>query len=196
MKNAVKLLEDHFKASGLKAFDAEDHSGTWRQVTIRTNLNDEVMAIVVAHPQKMTEQELEQIRASLVDLAEKNTSVISSLYFQALGTKKSGEDPPVEHLSGSTHLQERLCGLNFSISPLAFFQVFSMNFFFLIFLNCILNQLSSFSNQFQVNTLAAEALYHKIGELAEVDLQTNILDVCCGTGTIGLSIAKVRTRHI
>lgn len=163
MKNAVKLLEGHFRASSLKAFDAEDHSGTWRQVTVRTNFIDEVMVIVVVHPQKMTEPELEQVKAGLVDLAAKNSSLISSLYFQALGAKKSGEDPPVEHLSGSTHLQEKLCGLNFSVSPLAFFQV---------------------------NTLAAEALYNKIGDLAQVDAETNILDVCCGTGTIGLSIAK------
>jgi len=134
MKSAVKLFEDHFRASGLKAFDAEDHSGTWRQVTVRTNLSDQVMVIVIAHPQKMTEQELEQVKANLIDLGQKNGSLISSLYFQALGAKKSGEDPPVEHLSGSTHLQEKLCGLNFSVSPLAFFQVYNSLLSFSIFI--------------------------------------------------------------
>lgn len=42
-----------------------------------------------------------------------------------------------------------------------------------------------------MNTLAAEILYNTIGELAQVDLETVVLDVCCGTGTIGLSLAKV-----
>jgi 16S rRNA G1207 methylase RsmC len=42
-----------------------------------------------------------------------------------------------------------------------------------------------------VNTLAAEVLYNKIAEIAEIDSNTNIMDVCCGTGTIGLSLAKV-----
>lgn len=42
-----------------------------------------------------------------------------------------------------------------------------------------------------MNTLAAEVLYNKIGEIAEIDANTNILDVCCGTGTIGLSLSKV-----
>jgi methylase of polypeptide subunit release factors len=40
--------------------------------------------------------------------------------------------------------------------------------------------------------LAAEVLYGKVGELASIDDNTGtVLDVCCGTGTIGLSIAKV-----
>jgi methylase of polypeptide subunit release factors len=40
--------------------------------------------------------------------------------------------------------------------------------------------------------LAAEVLYGKVGELAAIDGDTGtVLDVCCGTGTIGLSIAKV-----
>jgi len=46
-----------------------------------------------------------------------------------------------------------------------------------------------------VNTLAAEILYNTIGELAQVDLETVVLDVCCGTGTIGLSLAKVKLKH-
>ena len=65
---------------------------------------------------------------------------------------------------GTTHIKERICGLQISISPQAFFQV---------------------------NTLAAQVLYDKIAELAEVDEQTTILDVCCGTGTIGLCMARV-----
>lgn len=43
-----------------------------------------------------------------------------------------------------------------------------------------------------MNTLAAEVLFNKIAEIAEIDSNTNILDVCCGTGTIGLSLAKVK----
>lgn len=42
--------------------------------------------------------------------------------------------------------------------------------------------------------MAAEVLFNKIAEIAEIDSNTNILDVCCGTGTIGLSLAKVGTK--
>lgn len=54
-------------------------------------------------------------------------------------------------------------GLKFRISPLAFFQA---------------------------NTKGAEILYTKIGDICDIDQDTIILDICCGTGTIGLTLAK------
>jgi len=44
---------------------------------------------------------------------------------------------------------------------------------------------------FQVNTKAAEILYESALELAQPNEQSSMLDVCCGTGTIGLCFAKV-----
>lgn len=43
----------------------------------------------------------------------------------------------------------------------------------------------------QVNTGAAEVLYSAVGEWAQLDEDSTVLDVCCGTGTIGISLAKV-----
>ncbi|XP_057378243.1 tRNA (uracil-5-)-methyltransferase homolog A-like [Daphnia carinata] len=161
MREIVSVFEAHFRASGRKPYNPEDHSGFWRQVLVRTNLAGEVLAVVQVHPQNLSVEELESVKNDLNKVAEANKVV--SLYFEAAGPKKPGEDPPLEHVMGSTHLIEKLCGLEFSISPLAFFQV---------------------------NTLAAEVLFNKIAEIAEIDSNTNILDVCCGTGTIGLSLAK------
>lgn len=45
----------------------------------------------------------------------------------------------------------------------------------------------------QVNTGAAELLYSAVGEWAQLDQDSTVLDVCCGTGTIGISLAKVGT---
>lgn len=45
----------------------------------------------------------------------------------------------------------------------------------------------------QVNTGAAEVLYSAVGEWAQLDQDSTVLDVCCGTGTIGISLAKVGT---
>lgn len=41
----------------------------------------------------------------------------------------------------------------------------------------------------QVNTLAAEKLYSLAGDWAGLDQDTLLFDVCCGTGTIGLTLA-------
>lgn len=42
---------------------------------------------------------------------------------------------------------------------------------------------------FQVNTLAAEKLYSLAGDWAGLGPDTLLFDVCCGTGTIGLTLA-------
>jgi tRNA (uracil-5-)-methyltransferase len=60
-------------------------------------------------------------------------------------------------------IHESMCGLRFSLSAQAFFQV---------------------------NTVAAEALYRLAGEWASPSGKSLLLDVCCGTGTIGLTLAK------
>lgn len=44
---------------------------------------------------------------------------------------------------------------------------------------------------FTVNTSGAEVLYEQIAEWCGVSKTTTVLDICCGTGTIGLTIAKV-----
>lgn len=60
-------------------------------------------------------------------------------------------------------IHEEMCGLKFTLSANAFFQV---------------------------NTCAAEALYHLAGEWASPSGRSLLLDVCCGTGTIGLTLAS------
>lgn len=63
---------------------------------------------------------------------------------------------------GSETVNARLCGLDFKLSPRAFFQV---------------------------NTCQAERLYSLAGEFADLNGNETLLDLYCGTGTIGLSLA-------
>lgn len=41
-----------------------------------------------------------------------------------------------------------------------------------------------------MNTLAAEKLYSLAGDWASLGPDTLLFDVCCGTGTIGLTLAN------
>ena len=41
----------------------------------------------------------------------------------------------------------------------------------------------------QVNSKAAEVVYQTVGELADLSPSVCLVDVCCGTGTIGLCLA-------
>ncbi|MBO5253561.1 MAG: 23S rRNA (uracil(1939)-C(5))-methyltransferase RlmD [Clostridia bacterium] len=65
-------------------------------------------------------------------------------------------------LWGRDSISDTLCGLEFEIAPHAFYQV---------------------------NRTQAEALYGKAAEYAALSGSENLLDLYCGTGTIGLSMA-------
>ncbi|MCD7770435.1 MAG: 23S rRNA (uracil(1939)-C(5))-methyltransferase RlmD, partial [Oscillospiraceae bacterium] len=77
-------------------------------------------------------------------------------------------DGPIRLLWGRDTVEEALCGAVFELSPLTFFQV---------------------------NTRQAETLYTLAGSYAEPAGRT-VLDLYCGAGTIGLSIARDAARLI
>lgn len=66
-------------------------------------------------------------------------------------------------LYGDGYLYDTLCGVPVRLSPQSFFQV---------------------------NHSAATLLYQKIAQLADVDANDTVLDLYCGAGTIGLSLAS------
>ena len=49
--------------------------------------------------------------------------------------------------------------------------------------------LNVFKAFFQVNSAGAEELYTCIGKTADLADQSTLVDVCCGTGTIGICLA-------
>lgn len=65
-------------------------------------------------------------------------------------------------LWGKDHLTDALCGLTFRLSPHSFYQV---------------------------NHPQAQRLYERVGELAALTGVETVLDLYCGTGTIGLTLA-------
>lgn len=75
----------------------------------------------------------------------------------------SGQMCNAVHLNGTTHITDSIHGLKFRISPAAFFQI---------------------------NTPCAEALYQCAIDFGAPTDKTTVLDICCGTGTIGLCFAK------
>lgn len=126
MKTAVQLFETHFKSSGRKAYEpySDDLSGFWRQLLLRTNIDGQILAVAIVHPQDLTPDDMEQVKANLRSLVE--GTHISSLFFEATESKYVSKERPIdgiEHLYGSTHLLEKLCGLELSISPLTSFPV-------------------------------------------------------------------------
>lgn len=168
MKIAVKILETFICESNLEPFNPVDHSGYWRQVTARTTRANHLMLIVGIHPQDLSSDELEKLKSQLKIFFETGKGAdahVTSLYFQTIDKKSIGGESSdtLYHISGTEYIEETLLGMKFRVSPQAFFQV---------------------------NTLGAEVLYKAAIDLAEPTMDTALLDVCCGTGTIGLCFSK------
>lgn len=167
-KQVVKTFQDFIRSTQYSAYDPETYSGHWKQLTVRTSRRGQAMAVVYFHPQKLSPEELVGLKASLAQhfmTGPGKASGVTCLYFVEEGQRKtpSQEGLPVEHVAGQQCIHEDLLGLAFRISPHAFFQV---------------------------NTLAAEVLYTVIQDWAQLDVGSTVLDVCCGTGTIGLALAR------
>lgn len=75
------------------------------------------------------------------------------------------EKPP-EKLWGKEYIEDVLSdlGVTFVISPTSFFQV---------------------------NKSAGEKLYSAVAELAHIDSDTSVVDICCASGGIALTLSKV-----
>lgn len=68
-----------------------------------------------------------------------------------------------EVLFGDGYIEEKLCGLSFRISPKSFYQI---------------------------NPIQTEVLYNKAAEFAGLTGSERVIDAYCGTGTIGLIMAR------
>ncbi|XP_061622540.1 tRNA (uracil-5-)-methyltransferase homolog A isoform X2 [Phyllopteryx taeniolatus] len=167
-KKVVHEFQKFIRSTPYTVYSPETYEGHWKQLTVRTTRTKQAMAIVFFNPQKLEETQLDALKASMKKYlaeGEGKDSGITSLYFVREGQRKSPnvEDLPCELVAGDCCIHEELLGLKFRISPHSFFQV---------------------------NTAGAEVLYSTVGEWAQLDQDSIVLDVCCGTGTIGISLAK------
>lgn len=76
---------------------------------------------------------------------------------------------------------EKLFDFQFHVSAKAFFQGNSV----LSWIDRLLNRINL------ANTQGAEVLYSLIKDSLKLDPETVVLDICCGTGTIGITLANV-----
>lgn len=167
MKLVCKQFEKFAKTASLQVFHAELQTGHYKQLTLRLASNNQLMLIIGINPQNLDESTLSDFKKSLVEFfseGEGKVANVTSLYYEMIIKKKSEHDyTPPEHLWGKTHNFEEILGLTFKISPEAFFQI---------------------------NTEGAQILYQSAIDLVLPCEKSTILDVCCGTGTIGLCFAK------
>ncbi|KAL0927315.1 hypothetical protein M5K25_001477 [Dendrobium thyrsiflorum] len=193
------LFQDFLQSSVLPVWNRIDNIGFWRQFTVREgrcpsqvaldgtlpNEIAEVMLIVqvcsLDHEEEQIRSEFNRMTDAFVNGAaacspplpltaivvqdHRGISNAAPANCPLLTLQLPKEDGVC--VSGTTatteaRIHDHISNLRFSISPTAFFQV---------------------------NTLAAEKLYSLAGDWADLSPDTILFDICCGTGTIGLTLA-------
>ncbi|KAG5502699.1 hypothetical protein JIQ42_05768 [Leishmania sp. Namibia] len=168
---------------GLDVFNKVKASGFWRKLQVRHNVKGEVMmdvevdaASVTADVWTAVRQRLveiftsEEIRVKLTAATGLSTAAVASLQCHThTGISSLPFDVQREVLYGTPTLTEYLAGLRFELSPTAFFQV---------------------------NTPGMESMLTKVTEVTALSASTTLLDLCSGTGTIGLTLSKYVKRVI
>ncbi|KAF6167889.1 hypothetical protein GIB67_027667 [Kingdonia uniflora] len=196
----ASIFQEFLQHSGLPIWNRLNNTGFWRQLTVREGKNSgqafvvesleanisEVMLMVqvcsVDIDDEVVKHEFQKMSQAFVQGATSSSPSLplTSLVIQdhkgisnaapadaplhSLPIPNSLSDSLQETASSSldTRIHDYIGNLCFSISPTAFFQV---------------------------NTLAAEKLYSLAGDWAGLGPDTLLFDVCCGTGTIGLTLA-------
>lgn len=148
-----------FKSFKVKPFDPRTKSGYLRSVTIREAFaTGEIMVIISAvtpdFPAKKT---------FCTALVGKHPEIKSVIFAQNKNTERLFQGTNSKVLYGKPYITDYLCGLEFHISPLSFYQI---------------------------NHDQTEILYNKAIELAQLSNEDTVLDAYCGIGTIGLVASK------
>lgn len=140
-------------------YNEASHSGLLRRLYLRkAESTGEIMVCVVAARDHFPHEEelLAAMRTALPGL----TGFIINVNPDKTNVALSRQN---RTLWGQDFIRDELCGLQFDISPLSFYQV---------------------------NRQQAEVLYAKAAEYAALTGSETLLDLYCGTGTIGLSMAR------
>ncbi|KAF7728548.1 tRNA methyltransferase 2 [Apophysomyces ossiformis] len=167
-KRIAKAMENYVKASPYEVYDRGQRTGVWRTLMVKTQHTGDVMIVVQLKTSDLTEDQLAAEKQSLKRYwAEQKGYTVKTLLLQIWNGDSNGlhQDARTELLIGDGYVYEELLGSRFRISHSAFFQV---------------------------NTPAAELLYAKCAEWCNSDQnkKTTLLDLCSGTGTIGITMAN------
>lgn len=182
--DSIKALASHFEdylkregvAERLPIFDRSAKTGFWRILMVREH-GGELMACVQVNEAFSIDKEA--FKAEMLALIEEfNTSQdrkVTSLFIQYTNMAYHGlssTEPFLNVEPTKSVLLEKLAGLNFQISPSSFFQV---------------------------NLPATDVLYSTIRDYTIENakgVNPVLLDVCCGTGTIGMIMSSAVQRVI
>lgn len=163
-----QALKAYVKANGGSPYSTYSQSGFWRYLVIReSHYHKELMIHICTTDEINFDFNPFSEIVNNLDLSGKKVVSIQHSINNSTG-QSIGRNPP-ELIFGRDNIKESLCDLTFKVSAHSFFQA---------------------------NTLAAELLYEKVIDYCDLSGGETIYDLYCGTGTIGLLLAKHGAKHV
>lgn len=155
---ATQAVLSWMRENSVPAYDEQTGRGLVRHIMTRSTTSGELMVVVVVTRADIPKASrlIELLRAAVPGLCSVCLSVNSRRTNVILGTD-------IRVLWGKAAMEDTLCGLRFSVSPLSFFQV---------------------------NPRQTERLYGLALEYAGLTGVETVVDAYCGAGTISLLLAQ------
>lgn len=158
-KEILAEIKAFIVKNNVSVYDENTHKGVLRHIFLRRgSKSGEIMLCFVVNANTFTainlliptlSEKFPDIKSIILNINKNKNNVI-------LGEK-------CVTLWGSDTINDTMCGLNVTLSPLSFYQV---------------------------NHTMAQKVYNLAGELANLNKNETLLDLYCGAGLIGLSLAK------
>ncbi|XP_004295024.1 PREDICTED: zinc finger CCCH domain-containing protein 24 [Fragaria vesca subsp. vesca] len=195
----ASIFQEFLQQSSLPVWNRFKNNGFWRQLTVREgrsgsvsdaencelNMSEILLMVQVSiagFDNSLVTSEFERLAQAFSAGATENSPSLpltafviqdhqgisnvapadAPLHSLCISKAENGSEIQATNNMTEPKIHDYISNLRFCISPTAFFQV---------------------------NTLAAEKLYSLAGDWAELGPHTLLFDVCCGTGTIGLTLA-------
>lgn len=152
----MEIFRKWYDKAKPEIYNSISHKGSLRHLYLRyATTTDELMVCLVSKDKKIKDidklaemlKEIPSFKSLIINVNKEKTNVI-------LGEK-------CVNVYGDGFITDKLCGLDFKISPLSFYQV---------------------------NHAQAQKLYMQAKELADLKEGDSLIDLYCGTGTIGLCL--------
>lgn len=156
--SVIAAVRKWMQEYAIAPYDERTHTGLIRHIMMRVSQAGQVMAVLIVNGERVPHEE------ELVACLQKDVQGLSSV---CLSPNTRADNVILGNhycvLWGEERLRDTLCGNDFLLSPLSFFQV---------------------------NAQQTEKLYHTALQLADLHGDEIVADVYCGAGTITLMLAR------
>lgn len=158
----LKFILNYCRQSKIKGYDEQTGSGLIRHIYIRKGYHSGqiMVCLVVTSVSRM--KKAENFKAFINLLTQQFPDVKSVILNENSKNTNVILGDKISVVYGNSYITDTMCGVDFRIDSRAFYQV---------------------------NTQMAEILYNKAMEFADLKGNEILLDLYCGCGTIGLSMA-------